>query len=59
MAGGLGGAGSGGGDGEVRAPFPVGVVLTARDRVLQAMEVLKAVLGEEVAASVQVLYKST
>ena len=34
------------------APLPVGVVLTDRDKVLQAMDLMKGVLGEEVVAAV-------
>ena len=48
------GVGVGGGrvEATVGAPLPVGVVLMDRDKVLQAMDVIKGVLGEEVLAAV-------
>ena len=47
-----GGVMAGGVEGAAGAPLPVGVVLPARDRILQAVEVLKGLLGEEVADAV-------
>ena len=42
----------GGSSGAQEAPLPVGVVLTDRDKVLQAVDMFKGLLGEEVVAAV-------
>ena len=46
------GFGAGKADAVAGAPLPVGVVMTDRDKVLQAMDIMKGVLGEEVGAAV-------